>query len=430
MPGSLREPGVFVARGWEAVVGGLLQEALPVTTLVVAIDPGKVAHRVWLSTGEQGQVVEPRTLPVLRAGLDELDGLVRAQRAPMVVFAIEATGGLHQAWVHELARRFPGSVRLFAPSETTAARAQLGSRRFKSDDRDCVALTYLARQGYGRAIGQQPVDALRAAVRHRRGLVGERKVAQQRLHDQLHGLCPGLSAPVGHGRALKVEGVAGQAVLDCAVAFAGRAPSVRSLRLRARGRVTEPEAQFWVRRWRQCLSPPPDAQSRAGRLGRSLTRWRGLNADIAALDREIESLLAATDGQILTTLPGVKAVRAAAFAAFSLPVQRFADAGHLYAATGLAPARYQSATLTRRGRISRQGLAEHRDALMGIAWGLSQNCGPFRDRDHELRTRGMASIQARVALARHACRLCFALLRSQQPFDEQRYRQARHQRER
>jgi hypothetical protein len=26
--------------------------------------------------------------------------------------------------------------------------------------------------------------------------------------------------------------------------------------------------------------------------------------------------------------------------------------------------------------------------------------------------------------------LCFALLRSQQPFDEQRYRQARHQRER
>ena len=89
-------------------------------------------------------------------------------------------------------------------------------------------------------------------------------------------------------------------------------------------------------------------------------------------------------------------------------MQRFADAEHLYAATGLAPARYQSSTLTRRGRISRQGLAEHRDALMGIAWGLSQNCGPFPDRDHELRARGMASIQARVALARHACRLCFA----------------------
>jgi hypothetical protein len=113
---------------------------------------------------------------------------------------------------------------------------------------------------------------MRCAPRCVIAVVGERKVAQQRLHDQLHGLCPGLSAPVGHGRALKVEGVAGQAVLDCAVAFAGRASSVRSLRLRARGRVTEPEAQFWARRWRQCLSPPPDAQSRAGRLGCSLTR--------------------------------------------------------------------------------------------------------------------------------------------------------------
>jgi hypothetical protein len=39
-------------------------------------------------------------------------------------------------------------------------------------------------------------------------------VAQQRLHDPLHALCPGRSAPVGHGRALKLEGVIGQAVLS------------------------------------------------------------------------------------------------------------------------------------------------------------------------------------------------------------------------
>jgi transposase len=298
-------------------VGGLLQEALPVSTLVVAIDPGKVTHRVWLSTGELGRVAEPRTLPVLRTGVDELDRLVRAQQAPAVVFAVEATGGLHQAWVHELSRRFPGSVRLFAPSETTAARAQLGSRRFKTDDRDCAALTYLARQGHGRFVGQQQVEALRAAVRHRRGLAGERKIAQQRLHGQLNTLCPGLSAPVGHGKALAVEGVVGQAVLDCAVAFAGRAPAVRSLRARARGRLTGAEAQYWRQRWRDCLPPPPDAQARAGRLGRSVARWRAVIGDIAALDAEIETLLAVTDGQVLTTLPGVKTVRAAAFAAFT-----------------------------------------------------------------------------------------------------------------
>jgi len=122
--------------------------------------------------------------------------------------------------------------------------------------------------------------------------------------------------------------------------------------------------------------------------------------------------------------------RAAAFAAFSLPIARFPSAEHLYSATGLAPASYQSASLNRRGRISRQGLPEHRDALMNLAWGLSQHCGVFIERDQELRARGMRPIQARVALARHACRLAYTLLTTQHPFDEQRYRRARHQSER
>ncbi len=45
---------------------GLLQEALPASTLVVAIDPGKVSNRVWLSTSEAGELVPSLSLPVLR----------------------------------------------------------------------------------------------------------------------------------------------------------------------------------------------------------------------------------------------------------------------------------------------------------------------------------------------------------------------------
>src|SRR4051794_17974645 len=417
-------------QGREAVVG-LLHEALPASTLVVAIDPGKVSNRVWLSTGEAGAVVPPLSLPILRPGLDQLHRLV-VNHAGIAdpVFAIQATRGLDQVWVRELDQRFPGSVRLFAPSQTTAARAQLGSRRFKTDDRDCAALTYLARQGQGRRVTDRIDDALAVAVRHRRGLVAEHKVAQQRLHDQLHALCPGLSAPDGHGRPLPVDSVIGQAVLDCAAAFAGRPPSIRSLRARARGRVLTSEAEFWVQRWRTCLPPPADACARAARLTRSLARWRALNADIAAVDNDIAALLAGSDGQILTTLPGVATSRAAAFAAFSLPIARFPTAEHLYSATGLAPASYQSATINRHTPISRQGLPEHRDALMNLAWGLSQHCGPFIDRHRELRARGLRPIPARIALARHACRLAYTLIKTQQPFDEQRYRRARHQSER
>jgi hypothetical protein len=257
------------------------------------------------------------------------------------------------------------------------------------------------------------------------GLVEERKKAQQRLHDQLNALCPGLSAPAGHGRSLPIESPTGQAVLACAVAFAGRAPSTRSLIARAPGRVTTTTAQYWANRWRDCLPPPPDAGSRAERLGRDTTRYRGLVNDIAAVEHEITVLLARTDGQVLTSLPGVAANRAAAFAAHSLPIDRFPDAEHLYSATGLAPAMYESATIRRRGRISRQGLAEHRDALMGIAWGLSLYSPSFAERNAELRARGMAPIQARVALARNACRLIYRLLVTQQPFDEAAYRRGR-----
>lgn len=62
---------------------------------------------------------------------------------------------------------------------------------------------------------------------------------------------------------------------------------------------------------------------------------------------------------------------------------------------------------------------------MGIAWGLSLCSPPFAERNAALRARGMAPIQARVALARNACRLIYRMLVTQQPFDEQAYRQAR-----
>ena len=404
----------------------LLRTEVPASALVVAVDPGKAFNRVWLTTGERGLIGDPVSLPVLRDGVDELERLIASSRVSgSPVIGLEATGGLHRAWAAEIERRWPGSLRLFAPSETTAARAQLGSRRFKTDDRDCAALVWLVRQGAGRRAEPATLDALVGTVAHRRQLVDARRVLQQRLHDQLNALCPGLSAPAGHGRALKLQSPTGQAVLACAATFAGRAPSRRSLLVRARGRMTDQTAAYWAGRWKRLLDPPPDAELRAARLGRDLRRWQDLHRDIALADAQLAALLARTAGHILTTLPGVAVVRAAAFSAHTLPIERWPTPEHLYSATGLAPTTYQSSTITRRGRISRQGPPEHRDALMGIAWGLSQHSDAFGARDTELRARGFAPIQARVAIARNACRLCWRLLQSQQPYDDRRYARAR-----
>jgi hypothetical protein len=45
-------------------VGSLLQKSLPVSTLVVAIDPGRRRNRVALTRDDPDLVVEPFTLPV------------------------------------------------------------------------------------------------------------------------------------------------------------------------------------------------------------------------------------------------------------------------------------------------------------------------------------------------------------------------------
>ena len=405
-------------------MSGLLERVL-VDRVIVAIDPGKVLNRVWVTSGD-GLLGEPVSLPTSRVGVDRLEALVAGGGLP--VFALEATGSLHRAWAAELERRWPGSLRLFAPSQTQAARTQLGTRRFKTDDRDCAALVWLARQGAGQPARSSAVDALRSAVAHRRQLVLALKPLRQRLHDQLNTLAPGLSAPARHGRSVPLATPTGRAVLGCAVAFAGRAPSARSLRARAEGRLSDATAAFWASRWRDCLAPPADAELRAARLARDLARFDALREDIAFVEGQIEPLLANSAGEVLTSLPGVWIVRAAAFAAHTLPVERFTTPEHLYSATGLAPASYESASVRRRGGIARTGLPEHRDALMGIAWGLGQYAPAFQARRSELNARGKTGIQARVALARHACRLCWRMLSTQQPYDDRRYDRARRDR--
>src|SRR5512139_2728514 len=101
----------------------LLELALDPARVIVAVDPGKVSNRVWVSDGS-GLLADPVSLPVAREGVSRLERLLADCGAVDPVIAVEATGSLHRAWVAEMERRRPGSVRLFAPSETKAARMQ------------------------------------------------------------------------------------------------------------------------------------------------------------------------------------------------------------------------------------------------------------------------------------------------------------------
>ena len=163
-----------------------------------------------------------------------------------------------------------------------------------------------------------------AAVAHRRQLVLALKPLRQRLHDQLNALAPGLSAPTAHGRVLALETPTGRAVLACAAAFAGRAPRIGSLSARRRP-VDRRDRGVLGGRWRECLAPPADAELRAARMTATSSgstpceRHRDRRRPVrAAAGRQRRT--------VLTSLPGVSTVRAAAFAA-TAPDRALPDPG-------------------------------------------------------------------------------------------------------
>jgi hypothetical protein len=124
---------------------------------------------------------------MLRASIDAPAGLIAASGvAGAPTIGVEATARLHASDVGGRA----GATLAGVGAAVCAVRDPGG-------------------QGAGRPAATDTAAALPGAVRHRRGLVADRKVLQQRLHDQLQALCPGLSAPAGCGRALAVEGSIG-----------------------------------------------------------------------------------------------------------------------------------------------------------------------------------------------------------------------------
>jgi transposase len=216
-----------------------LEVALDPSRVIVAVDPGKVSNRVWVSDGS-GLLTDPVSLPVAREGISLLERLLEDHAAIDPVIAVEATGSLHWSWVAEMERRRPGCVRLFAPSQTKAARMQLGSSQICQCRAISIVSLEPARQGAGRLhVEESALGALRAAVRHRRSLVADRRVAQQRMHDQLNALCPGLSGGAGDAHTLELIDVKRSTAISCSSTCSAASwdPQMRVLALPARHRL-------------------------------------------------------------------------------------------------------------------------------------------------------------------------------------------------
>ena len=136
-----------------------------------------------------------------------------------------------------------------------------------------------------------------------------------------------------------------------------------------------------------------------------------LEGEIAEADRVIaDDALASAEIRRLMTVPGVNLITAATFMAAIGDIGRFADRKKLVGYLGLDPrVRQSGAAPAAHGRISKQGSASARWALVEAAWSVVRQPGPLRAFYERLRSRRRHQV-AIVATARKLACLFWCLL--------------------
>lgn len=314
-----------------------------------------------------------RTVDSTPHGIDRL-----LARHPGSVVVVEACG--NAGWVSDRAVAAGHPVKV---ANTAAESWKFKHLKRKTDRDDALRLAQLE------AIGQLPTVTLpdpptrqrRLLITARQELVGRRVRCQNRLRGLFAGV--GLSSRVG-AAAWSADGVA------------------------EFEREAKPLAECGADEvWR-------------GLVHLALTEYRDVVGRIADVEAKLDELSAADTGtQLLQTIPGVGPRTAEAVSAYLGDASRFASAKQVGAYAGLVPAQYQSGVTDRRGRITRRGPRLLRKLLVECAWCCLRYNAWARAVYLRLSRGGVSRKKpAVVALARKLLVVCWAVLKSGQPWRE------------
>ena len=162
------------------------------------------------------------------------------------------------------------------------------------------------------------------------------------------------------------------------------------------------------RRWLAELELPVEE---AETVESAMRQIEFLDSEIAAVERLIaREALRSADARRLLTVPGVNVICAAEFLAAIGDIRRFRSSRRLVAYLGLDPRVRQSGSEPARGgRISKQGSASARWALVEAAWSVVRQPGPLHAFSERLRAR-RGHGKAVVASARKLASLFWCLL--------------------
>jgi len=418
----------FVGGDLQARFMARVRDVDPRRCLVVPVDVGKWSAMA-LVADHHGEVLRAPwefrlDEPGVRGLLSVVAGAVRDVDAVVCRVGVESTGHYHRTLVARLRSSGVEVVEL-NPAAVKEARSQQLLRRLKSDERDLGAMAELMIRGAGRVpqVGDEAMAAQSAWVAHRRRKVVAHVALSNQVQGHLDLVFPGLGACFDGILRTKAGWVI-----------------VRDLADPDRMRRLGPEGlrRFVARRGvvlrRAKAAQLIDAANVALRLpaGERAPIAALLRADVALLEaigdeirrseHELARVLDATPAGVLVSLPGVGVVRASAYGAAIGDPGRFPNAAAAYRASGLVPTEYSSAGRRRGGQhISREGSVELRSAIIELGRGLAGHDDDFGAYRRRLRSSGKRPAVAAVAVGHRAHRLAFAMLRSQEPYDPNRW---------
>ena len=272
--------------------------------------------------------------------------------------------------------------------------------RPKTDVLDAVWLCKVAERQMLRPsfVPPRPIRQLRDLTRYRIDLVGARTAEKNRVDKLLEDACIKLSVV-----ASDIFGVSGREMLAALIA-GERDPKVLADLARTRMRVKIPQL-------REAFTGHFD-DHHAFLLNRMLHRIDGIDADIAALDGQIEKLLTpfAVEAAWLDEIPGIGPVAAAVIIAeIGVDMTRFPTAGHLCSWARFAPGVKTSA-----GKSKGNGSTGHGNRYLARTLGevavTAGRSGTFLGARYRRITRRRGKKKAMVAVGRSILVIVWHLL--------------------
>lgn len=282
----------------------------------------------------------------------------------------------------------------------------------KTDMRDAEWLAILLRAGLlrGSFVPERDIRDLRQFTRYRKALIRDITSQKNRIEKLLQSSGFRLSSFLSD-----IFGASGRAIMEqlVQVGYISKHSLEDCLKGRARQKANEILVNL-----NGTLSGPQRKL-----LKRQLAHLQDLQDNLAEVEQDIRTNFAQFERSIelLDTIPGVDLTAAhAILAEIGVDMSAFPTAQHICAWAGLAPGNHQSAGKKKNQRVT-HGNNYLKTILCEVAWVIARQKDLYLSSWYWRLKQRMGAKRAIVALARKLLVIIYTMLKTNQPYDEQRF---------